>query len=183
MYENQFKVNATVVNSGLGKASTGTDQVCVCFEYVKDGETRTINWYGYFSSEKAIEIADEGLKNLGWNPADHEYRYDLLNGDDPATNPIIGKKAILVLDYEQDMDGNDRLKVKFVNSAGGGLGLKERMKPEDAMAFAARRRAMAGGAPVSAPRPKPAASPAQKFPQSTLDKARASGAFDEDPPF
>ena len=162
MYERQFTVTGTVVSSGLGVASTGTEQIAVLFEYVKDGEPRRITWYGSFT-EKGMEWADKGLAAIGWDPVANTYAYNILNGDDPATNPIIGKKAKLVLDYDMDLDGNDRLKVKFVNSLGGGLGLKERMSAEDAQGFAARMRARAGGAPVSAPKPKPApAAPATK---------------------
>lgn len=159
-YERQFKVTGKVISSGLGSASTGTEQVCVLFGYKHpDGDERTINWYGYFSSDKSTEIADEALTNLGWNPAENAYAYNSLNGDD---SPLVGKTAQLVLDYEDDRDGQERLKVKFVNRGGGGLGLKERMSPEDAAAFAAKRRAMAGGAPVASARPKPAQPPAKQ---------------------
>ena len=162
-YERQFKVTGKVISSGLGQATTGTEQVCVLFEYRHpEGDTRTINWYGYFSSDKSTEIADEALTNLGWNPAENTYAYNLLNGDD---SPLIGKTAQLVLDYEDNRDGQERLKVKFVNRGGGGLGLKERMSPEDAAAFAARRRAMAGGAPVASARPKPVAAPRGPSPE------------------
>ena len=161
-YERQFKVTGKVISSGLGSASTGTEQVCVLFGYKHpDGDERTINWYGYFT-ERGTEYADEALTNMGWNPAENAYAYNLLNGDD---SPLVGKTAQLVLDYEDDRDGQERLKVKFVNRGGGGLGLKERMSPEDAAAFAAKRRAMAGGAPVASARPKPAAVPFGRSPE------------------
>lgn len=156
-YERQFTVNATVISSGLGTAQTGTDQVCVLFEYQDEqGNVHRINWYGHFT-DAAAKYADEALKNIGWDPAANSWDYFVLNGDD---SPIVGKKARLVLDWEDDGERGERLRVRFVNSAGGGLGLKERMTPEAAQAFAARRRAAAGGAVVSAPRPKPAAASA-----------------------
>lgn len=155
MYEDQFRVVGTVVGSGLGKAKTGNDQLCVQFEYVKDGEPRRVCWYGYFSSEKAIEISDKGLQGMGWDPAEHAYSYHLLNGQGDE-NPLIGRKAELVLGLEQDLEGNDKLKVKFVNALGGGIGIKERMSETDAQAFSARMRARIGGATVGTPRPKPA---------------------------
>ena len=176
MYERQFSVTGTVVSSGLGTASTGTEQVAVCFEYLKNGEPHRVTWYGYFS-EKAMEYADKALTAMGWDPVANTYAYHVLNGDDPATNPLIGKKAQLVLDYEDDLDGNERLKVKFVNSLGGGLGLKERMSLEDAQAFSARMRARAGGAPVSTPRPKPAAPAAPAKPtKPTMQQVDEEGA-------
>lgn len=175
-YERQFKVTGKVISSGLGRASTGTEQVCVLFAYkAPSGEERTINWYGYFS-ERAVEYADEALTNMGWNPAENAYAYNLLNGDD---SPLIGKTAQLVLDYEPDdqSETGERLKVKFVNRGGGGLGLKERMSPEDAAAFAARRRAMAGGAPVASARPKPVAAPRGPSPEEQR-KAVEKDVFD-----
>lgn len=161
MYEQDIRVNATVLSSGLGRASTGTEQICVLFEYVdQHGEVQRINWFGYFSSEKSTEIADEALKNLGWDPAVNSFDYYKLNDAAPpgGENPIIGKRASLVLGPEDDGQGGTRLRVKFVN-AGGGLALKDRMTPEDAKAFSARRRAAmrnGGGAPPAATRPGPA---------------------------
>lgn len=156
MYENDIRVMGKVIASALGRASTGTEQVAVQFEYQDaQGQTRSITWYGYFSSEKSTEIADDALKALGWEPAKNGWNYYVLN-DDSAENPILGKTASLVLGPDKDLDGNERMKVKFVN-AGGGLAMKERMDPDAARAFSAKMRARVGGVAPSAPRPQPAA--------------------------
>jgi len=159
VYENDIRVMGKVVASALGKASTGTEQVAVQFEYKDEqGQPHTITWYGYFSSEKAQEIADDALKALGWDPAKNGWNYYVLN-DDTSDNPILGKTASLVLVEDTDLDGNPRMKVKFVN-AGGGAMMKERMDPDAARAFSAKMRARVSGATVAAPRPQPAKAPA-----------------------
>lgn len=175
MYESDIRVTGTVVSSALGRASTGTEQVGVCFEYLDaQKQPQKITWYGYFSSEKATQIADEALEALGWKPADHQWDYYVLN-QDGEENPIIGKKASLVLGQEDDLDGNPRLKVKFVNAIGG-LQMKDRMTPDAAREFAARMRARVTGATPSAPRPKPAATPKQP-----AKPAQTSQDFDDIP--
>lgn len=194
MYENQTRVVGTIITAGLGQASTGTDQIAVLFEYVENGETKRINWYGYFS-DKAVEYANEALEAMGWNPAEHSWDYFLLNEKDPEKNPLVGKRAQLVLDDEEDLNtGEMRKKVKFVNSLGGGLGLKERMDENSARAFSARMRAKMTGAAPAAPRPKPAARPAdrpaatptQQFSEADVARAKAAGVGgpdDSDVPF
>lgn len=181
MYEDQFRVSGKVLASALGRASTGTEQVAVQFEYVdpQSRETRSITWYGYFSSEKAQEIADDALKALGWDPAKNGWNYYVLNDDSPEQNPILGKTAQLVLGMDEDLDGNPQLRVKFVNS-GGGLAMKERMDPDAAKAFSAKMRARVGGVAPSAPRPQPAAPRPAPAPAAKPNLGAPIAGVDED---
>lgn len=153
-----------VIDHVLGKSGTGTPFVAVQFESeVQIGDR--ITWYGYLT-DAAFERTVASLQILGWDPAEHNGLMTSLNG----TGILKGAPAEIVIDEEQ-FEGKARMKVKWVNSPGGG-GLGGAMEPADAQSFAesirfkilsaakprpsskagpARQAAVAGGRPLSQP--------------------------------
>jgi hypothetical protein len=72
--------------------------------------------------KKLVDVNNELLIQLGMKPAAGGYI-------DPAklTEELEGRKARFVVDYENDQNGNPRLRVKFINSAG-----REALDPNEA---------------------------------------------------
>src|SRR5204862_6633451 len=112
----------------------------------------------------AWETTEKALRALGWDPAEHDYQLDALNPHDPYDTPIKGAEAQLVLEHEDDNEGGQRIRIRWVNSLGGGLVVKERMEAGEATAFSQNLRARLiaqKGPQQRRPAPaRPAASPA-----------------------
>jgi hypothetical protein len=154
---------ARAVESGLGKASTGTEQVAVLFELLDENGLR-ITWYGYFS-DKAYEQTVKALRACGWQGADP------TELDTFATSGLGSNEVELVIEQETAIDaqGNakgTRAKVRWVNVPGaGGIGLKSKLAPDEAKSFAARMKAKilalehgkpkVNGSPSRQPEPPP----------------------------
>ncbi len=129
---------AKAVESGLGKAKTGTEQVAVLFELLDHAGTR-ITWYGYFT-DKAFEQTVKGLRACGWQGSDPT---ELENF---ATSGM-GAEVELVIEQETAIDaqGNNtgtRARVRWVNVPGsGGIGLSAKLSPDESKSFAQRMKA------------------------------------------
>lgn len=140
--------SATLSVSGSGK-----EQVSVVFDLLDPGfEGQTLQWWGYFSSDKAVEIAVKALRTCGWQGNDLQ---DLTSVDPEC-------EVELVVELEE-YEGKTRPKVKWVNAPGGPTAPP--LEAQKAKAFAAsmkaRIAALEGGAPRTttrkpAPAPKPA---------------------------
>lgn len=136
------KYRARAVDSGLGKASTGTEQVAVNFELTGDGPEKglRITWYGYFT-DKAYEMAVKALRAMGWTGSDP------TELDAFATSGLATNEVELDIEQETSIDpksnqSNTRARVKWVNALGaGGIGLATRLAPDEAKSFAARMKA------------------------------------------
>src|SRR3954466_6748613 len=110
---------ARAVEGALGFTSKGTEQIAVQFTVV-EGEQKGhyITWYGYFS-EKTLERTLESLEYCGWE------------GDDVSDLIGLDKNEVtIVVEHEQDEEGQVRARVRWINS-GGGIAMKERMNVSD----------------------------------------------------
>lgn len=126
----------------LGTASTGTEQVAVRFELLSGGqEGKRIVWYGFFTDATA-ERTMEALRHMGWEGVD-------ISDLSTAT-----KECVVVIDHENDKEGNPYARVKWVNAAGGPL-MKNIMDADAKKAFALRMRGLAASVGTQGPRAKP----------------------------
>jgi hypothetical protein len=116
----------------LGMTGTGKEQVGVEW-LLLDGTNRRIWSYHFFSSDKAIEISMEALRNAGFRGNDLSDLSSLTHFDDQPT-----PECELVIQHEE-YNGRTSAKVKFVNS-GGGMGMSNPLDGNQARAFAARMR-------------------------------------------
>jgi hypothetical protein len=143
--------NARGVSAGLGFTSNGAPQVAVELKVLDEGFVgETITWFGYFT-EGTHERTIESLRTLGWKGD------DLDNLDGIADNDVR-----IVLD-EEEYDGKTRLKVKWINKAGG-LALKTPMTPEQARAFARQMKGAVLASSAKRPAQTQQARPAQTRP-------------------
>lgn len=139
---------AVPVDAALGKTGTGNEQIVVMFE-LADQSGRRIGWYGYFT-DKTFDRTVESLRHLGWTG-------DNL-ADFTAGLPADANQEVeIVIDHEPDQEGNDRARVRWINS-GRGVAVKDRLDEDQARAFGAQMRgriaAMQGRRP-SPPKPAP----------------------------
>lgn len=150
---------AAALEGRLGVTGTGADQVAVRFALL-DMDGQQVTWYGYFT-EKTEERTIESLRIAGWLGTDLSDLSDLSRNDTP--------EVYLVIEHENDPNGVERMRVRWVNAAGG-IAMKNAMDPEQSRAFAARMRAKVQafdaqrGKPVA---PRPAAAPVASAPAKT----------------
>ena len=111
------KYRARAVDSGLGKAKTGTEQVAVNFELIGDGAEKGlhITWYGYFT-DKAYEMAVKALRACGWQGSDP------TELDSFAASGLGANEVELDIEQETSTDpqgqSTTRARVKWVNAPG-----------------------------------------------------------------
>jgi len=165
----------TVTSSCLGRAGNGTEQLAIGFDVHLGVEQQSVpmTWYGFFT-DRAWETTEKALRALGWDPTEHDYQLDALNPQDPYETPIRGAQAQLVLEHEDDGEGGQRIRIRWVNSVNGGLVVKERMDPGSAAEFSQtlRSRLLAQRGPQTPRRPtappaRPTAAPAATRPASS----------------
>jgi hypothetical protein len=121
---------ARPLDAALGKTSTGKEQIAIMFELCDDSAQR-IAWYGYFT-EQTFERTVESLRHLGWQGDDLSVFGAGLPED--ATQEVE-----IVIDHEQNQDGEWRARVRWINS-GKGIAVKERLDENQARAFGAGMR-------------------------------------------
>lgn len=128
------------VEGALGMTGTGKEQVAVLLE-ILEGEHmgEQITWYGYFT-EKTVDRTMQSLRYLGWET------------DDLSDLAGIGSNEVrVVIEHEEDQQGEMRARVKWING-GGGIGLKDKMDDNAARAFAARMKGAAIASRSAQPR-------------------------------
>lgn len=129
--EGRYKARG--IEGALGTTSKNNPQVAVLVEITEGeyaGQQRT--WYGHFT-DKTEERTLESLRHLGWETDDLT---DLRGIDANEVSIIIGHE-------EDERDGTMRERVRWINSGGSGLAMKERMDDAAARAFAARMKGAA----------------------------------------
>jgi hypothetical protein len=145
---------ARAIGAALGSTSQGKPQIGVEFQILDGGRAgddsavgKSITWYGSFASEKAIEITMKALRICGWQGDDL---------DDLTT--IDANEVAIVVEEDQDLQGNPQIRVRWVNAlGGGGIAMKNRMDETAARAFAAEMRGYAIQSRGAAPPARPAA--------------------------
>ncbi len=174
---------AKAVEGALGETSTGKEQVAVVFDLLDAGQK--ITWYGYFT-DKTLESTFKALRTAGWRGQDLSDLSDLSRQDTPEVN--------LVVEHEDDKEGQPRARVRWVNSTNG-VGLKAALAPDKAKAFAARMKGAVaafdrGNGPPVTPAQRPAARPQARpappvpeVPQEVLDAQQDSAEPGESLPF
>lgn len=125
-------VKARASESALGYTANDTEQVAIDFELLEgDDQGKHITWYGFFT-DKTIEVTLKSLRTCGFtsdNLADLNLPVD--------ENGIGTNEVTLVIEHEEDLEGNPRARVRWING-GGGVALKTRMDAGAAAAFAER---------------------------------------------
>lgn len=176
-----------VVDHDMGRASTGTPQVAVQFEFVdKAGDTRRLTWYGYFTT--ATLSSEHGvlkqLRELGWDVDKANWDMAQLGrrtDKNPVGGALMGLEADITIEKDKDQNGKETRKIEWIN-AEGGIGMKTRAEtPEDIAAWIKEVRAAAGGqqAPRQA-RPAQTANPSPSAPSAAPSTKAASA---DDLPF
>lgn len=165
---------ARAVEWGLGTASTGTEQIAVLFDILQGPDAgERITWYGFFT-EKTWERTVESLRACGWTGSD----LSVLDGLD-------ANDVQLVVENEQNDQGQIYPRVRWVNKVGGGLGLKQQLEPAAARTFAQRMRGQILAFDQENGKPKPASKPANtplRSVPSRSGSSRSSGAMPPEPP-
>ena len=108
--------------------------------------TNTYIQSGKNAGKKLVDLNNDLLIQLGMKPAAGGYI-------DPAklTEELEGREVWFVVDYENDQNGNPRLRVKFINSAG-----REALDPNEAKSIFANligSKAAAAKPPIYTPLP------------------------------
>jgi len=104
----------------FGKTSKGTEQVAIVFE-IADGDDKgqRITWYGFFT-DATYERTLDSLENAGWD------------GQSLAKLGGLGSRpCVIVVEHETGQDGKTYSRVRWVNSLGGGLNVKEKMESHE----------------------------------------------------
>lgn len=128
--EGRYKARA--LEGALGRAGTGSEQIAVLLE-ITEGEHKghQLTWYGYFT-EKTVDRTFESLRHLGWE------------GDDLTDlRGIESNEVTIVVELEYDRDGEQHARVKWINSPGSGLAMRERLDDAAARVFAQRMKGAA----------------------------------------
>jgi len=121
-------VKARAVEAALGMTSKGGEQIAISFQLLEGpNEGSRVTWYGFFT-EKTLARTFETLEHCGWEGD------DLSNLDGIERNDVY-----LVIEHEQDQDGQPRARVRWVNAVGG-IAMQHRMAPAQATSFAQRMR-------------------------------------------
>ena len=155
------------------KDSTEQVGVAVVFspDQDQDVDGRSLTWYGQFS-EKTEPFTLKTLRVFGWNTNDLAD----LSGID--TNEVD-----VVVVHEEDLEGQTRARIRFINPLGsGGVAMKSKMTDDQKAAFAARMRGRVL-ASAAATQPSPAAAAAKAAPKNTKPPAapkHAAGGKPED---
>ena len=133
----------------LGYTQGGKEQIAVQFELLDEGAGGAmLTWYGYFT-EKTTSRTLEALRICGWI------------GDDLSNLAgVTSNEVELVVEPEEGLDGQQRMRVRWVNRLGGGaLALKNAMDDQQRREFAARMKGdviaskQASGPAAAAPAP------------------------------
>lgn len=162
------RYSARAVAGDLGETKAGQPQVAINFE-ITEGEQRgeRAPWYGHFT-DKTTESTILALRVCGWR------------GDDLADlSGISDNEVEIVVEPEKDLEGNDRIKVRWVN-APGGVALAKKLDEPKKASFAAMMRGqiVAATAKLNAEGKIPAASKA-----APAKSGGASAGADDDIPF
>lgn len=113
---------AKPIAAKYGKSGTGIHQIGVRLEITDGefaGESRV--WYGSFTP-KAEKLTFQAMEAMGYT------------GGNPLDLSCLTEPVSIVVDYEE-YNGEERLKVKFVNRLGG-ITMKEDLSAADAQSFA-----------------------------------------------
>lgn len=124
MYENQEKKRARAIGAAIGKASTGTHQIAIEFEFLD--EQGGITYYGPLT-DAAFEYTMKAIRSAGFQ-GDDLSNLSSLSMDTPEVMLVIGP---------EEYNGKVTRKVKFINSMGG-LALKDALQGDDLASFARR---------------------------------------------
>jgi hypothetical protein len=114
----------------IGQASTGTMQIGVSFDLL-DLPGQRITWYGFFT-DSTLKTTVKALRTMGWEGSDPSEFAD--RGGRLDTNEVQ-----LVVEHEQDKNGETRARARWVNPAGG-LAMKSVLQGNDLKAFGAQLR-------------------------------------------
>jgi hypothetical protein len=179
--EGKHRARAVAGSAQFGRASTGTEQIAVTFEFLDERMVgQEITWIGNFANEQGTEITLKGLLAAGWATDDLS---DLTGLGDTEVQ--------LVIEHEKGTDNVVRAKVRWVNKAGGGFAFKDAMSEGGVMGLAERvrghamklRQASDNRAPVGRPAPARPARITQRLKPGEWDGTGADPHGDDLPDF
>lgn len=119
---------AKVSDYGLTTTKKGDPMAMIRFQFVDgDGASHFITWYGTFTHEKAQEISCEVLALCGYASTNLA---DLAKG---AKSGVLNEnKVVSITLAPEEWEGKSRMKVKYVNPAGGS-GFRSQLSHGDAV--------------------------------------------------
>lgn len=177
-----------VANHRFVESPSGPKQLSIYFE---DATGEGIAWYHTLGWKKdgtysfaAYKVAEDSLKNLGWDAEAAAYQFEKLDG----TNALVGRECEIVV-AEHTWEGKTRVEVKYINDPSRPRAGGERMDPAASMSFAERTRqalrqngkTIPASRPVPRPAPLPIGEHSPSFSETDLERARAAGAGDPIP--
>lgn len=133
-----------------GKYSEVKYQIGVLVELLEGPNAGSmLTWYGYFNSDDNFDRTCEALETMGWDGKD----LNVLTG-------LGTKEFFAVIAHEQDLNGEMRPRIKWINDTAGGVALSNRLDAGEQASFAsqmrgslAARRQRQGGGTVAQQRP------------------------------
>jgi hypothetical protein len=174
MRANQEKQRARAIGAAIGKASTGTHQIAIEFEFLD--VTGGITYYGPLT-DAAFEYTMKAVRTAGFQ-GDDLSNLTSLTGETP--------EVVLVIE-DDEYKGKTTRKVKFINSAGG-LALKDALQGDELAGFARQMKGKILAYDRSAGTPAPKAKPQQRRPadgppMEHLEAQSGGAPSDDDIPF
>lgn len=119
---------AKVSDYGVAETKKGDPMAMMRFTYADgDGDNHFITWYGTFGSEKSKEISCQALALCGYTSSNLA---DLAKGK--GSNVLDESRLVSITVAQEDWEGKTRMKVKYVNPAGG-AGFRNQLTHQDAV--------------------------------------------------
>ena len=169
------KYTARAVEAVMGYTQSGTEQICICFEFTDEvNHGHRANWYGVFSEKNGRKVLEQ-MSYCGWR------------GDWDTLAGLYDQEVSITVEFDKAADGTvkkDRNDVPYTRIAWvnpiGGASLKTKMDPGQVKSFAARMKGITaevlGGAPARTTQPAQRAPAASTGPRPTNGQRAPQGA-------
>lgn len=169
---------ARVLEVVMGETNDGKAQLAVQLQLLSsfdqdplapalpEGLPTRMTWYGFFAvdhSDKAQKVTENALRNLGWDPLEHDWNLEEILG----TDLIVGAECTVTV-FEEDVqdpesgDFTTRMRIRWINSKEGpGIGIRKKMEAPKIQTLqeALRARAKMRGQPRADMKPRTAQVP------------------------
>lgn len=184
------KYTARAVEAVMGYTQSGTEQICICFEFTDEANRgHRTNWYGVFSEKNGRRVLEQ-MSHCGWR------------GDWETFAGLYDQEVSVTVDFDKASDGTvkkDRNDVPYTRIAWinpiGGASLKTKMDSRQVKEFAARMKGITtevlsssgvttGRGPLPQRQPAPARRGGQGAPPREYgDGSEYGDGFDDNVPF
>jgi len=113
---NSGRYTAGIISHTIGETKAGDPQAVITFAFLTGDGPKELTWYGSFK-EAAVKYTLQSLVVCG------------LEGNHPSGKLDIGREVSIVVEVDQDQNGNDRNVIRWVNKLGGNV---KEMNPAEA---------------------------------------------------